>query len=155
MAGFRKSYLEEMARIHDRVQAVFDELLLRSGVAESAADGPDALPGSWSPAVDVLETDDTFVLYAELPGVERADVDLTVEGRRLELSGRRPPLPSDRAFARMERSYGRFRRVFELPDAVDPDRIAASLERGILRVELPKRRPKERGTIPIEEGGGA
>jgi len=149
MAGFRKSYLEEMARIQDRVQAVFDELLLRSGVAE----GSDALPGSWSPAVDVLETDDAFVLYAELAGVERTDVDLTVEGRRLELSGRRPPLPADRAFARMERSYGRFRRVFELPAEVDADRIAAALERGILRVELPKRVPTRPGRIPIDQRG--
>ncbi len=160
MAGYRKSYLEEMARIQDRVQSVFDELLLRSGVAESAAGDADALPGSWSPAVDVLETGEAFVLYAELPGVERSDVDLTVDGRRLELSGRRPPLPADRAFARMERSYGRFRRVFELPAAVDADRIAAALDHGILRVELPKRPgpagpsgPSEAIPIDQKEGG--
>jgi len=156
MAGFRASYVEEMARIQERVQALFDELLLRAGVVGDAAGGADTLPGSWSPAVDILETGEAFLLYAELPGVEREDVDLTVEGRRLEVSGRRRPLPADRAFARMERSYGRFRRVFELPAAIDADRIAAVLKHGVLRVELPKRRPEaDPGTIPIEQRGGS
>ena len=53
----------------------------------------------------------------------------------------------------MERSYGRFRRVFELPTEVDADRIAAALERGILRVELPKRLPTRPGRIPIDQRG--
>lgn len=157
MAGARKSHLEELARIQERVRALFEELLLRSGVADGTAEGTAAPLGAWSPAVDVLETDDAFVLYAEVPGTDRDDVDLAVEGRRLELSGHRRALPPDRAFARMERSDGPFRRSFELPGAVDAERISASLERGVLRVKLPKRADGalRSGTVPIENEGGA
>lgn len=158
MTGFRKGKLEEMARIRERIQSLFDELLLRPGVADPESEGAGALLGSWSPTVDVLETDDVFLLYAEVPGVDREDVDLTVEGRRLELSGRRRPLPPDRVFTRMERSYGPFRCAFELPSAVDADRIEAALDHGVLRVTLPKRTPRR--TIEPREpsadaGGGS
>jgi HSP20 family protein len=141
VTGFRKSYLEELGRIQERVQSLFEEVFLRAGVADDTAGGPEILPGSWSPAVDVLETTDAFLLDAEVPGVAAEDVELTVEGRRLQLAGRRRPLPADRAFARMERSYGPFRRSFELPQAVDADRISATLEHGVLRVKLPKHGP--------------
>lgn len=151
MAGFRQDSLEEMARIRERVQALFDEILLRSGVpGPDATGGSGSLAGGWSPTVDVLETDDAFLLHAEVPGVSRDDVDLTVEGRRLELSGRRRPLPKDRNFARMERSYGRFRRAFELPAAIDADRIRAALDHGVLRVTLPKREPRR--TVEARDG---
>ncbi|MGD2113496.1 MAG: Hsp20/alpha crystallin family protein [Acidobacteriota bacterium] len=154
MTGFRKSYFEELGRIQERFQSLFEEVLLRAGVAGETAGGSGAPPGGWSPAVDVLETGDAFLLDAELPGVAEDDVDLTVEGRRLQLAGRRRRLPPDRAFARMERSYGSFQRVFELPEAVDADRISASLERGVLRVKLPKRRPeRSRPSRPPRSGG--
>ena len=159
MAGVRKSHLEELARIQERVRALFEELLLRPGIADGTAEGVGSPLGAWSPAVDVLETDDAFLLYAEVPGTDREDVELAVEGRRLKLSGRRRALPPDRAFARMERSDGPFRRSFDLPGAVDADRISASLERGVLRVTLPKRADDAAGagsgTVPIENEGGA
>lgn len=156
MCAYRKGTFDELSRIQERVQSLFEEVLLRSGVDDATA-GPGAVfPGSWTPAVDLLETDRAFLLYAEVPGVDRDDIDLTVEGRRLELSGRRRPLDSELAFARLERSYGAFRRAFDLPSDVDPDGIEASLEYGVLRVLLPKRSPDAAShRVPISnEGGG-
>lgn len=156
MSGYRKGTFDELSRIQERVQSLFEEVLLRSGVDDATAGGGAHLPGSWSPVVDLLETDRAFLLYAEVPGVERADIDLTVEGRRLELSGRRRPLDAEMAFARLERSYGAFRRTFDLPAAVDADGIEAALEQGVLRVTLPKSEPESAGhQVPISsEGGG-
>lgn len=129
-----KGYLDELARLRDRVHAAVEAALLGSRYADET----DVAPGSWAPPVDVVETEGAFVLSVELPGVAREDVDLAAEGRRLELSGRRP-LPSDRTFSQMERSYGPFRRVFELPAAIDADAVSAELARGVLTVTVPKR----------------
>jgi HSP20 family protein len=86
----------------------------------------------------VVETARAFVLSAELPGVAREDVDLSIDGQRLELSGRRP-LPADPKFSQMERSYGPFRRAFELPAEIDAGAVTAELALGVLTVTVPKK----------------
>ena len=100
MAPLKKTYLEELARIQDRIHDLFEQALLASEYDE--LDG--GLPGTWAPSVDVLETEDSFLVFAELPGVGRDDIQLQVKDRRLELSGRRPSLGENRNFLRMERA---------------------------------------------------
>jgi HSP20 family protein len=148
MAPLKKIYLEELARIQDRINSLFEQALLPADYEER--DGGMGLPGTWAPAVDVLETEDSYLLFAELPGVAREDIQLQVRERRLELTGRRQSLGENRNFLRMERSYGPFRRTFDLGMPVDTDGIAASFDRGILRVAIPKRSVGAR-TVPVEE----
>jgi HSP20 family protein len=135
MAPLKKIYLEELARIQDRINGLFEQALLTS----EYEDREGGLPGTWAPSVDVLETEDAYLLFAELPGVRRDDIQLQVRDRRLELSGRRQALGENLSFLRMERSYGPFRRTFELGAPVDVDGIAAAFEAGVLRVQVPKR----------------
>ncbi len=137
MAPLKKIYLEELARIQDRINSLFEQALLTSDY-EDAEGG---LPGTWAPAVDVLETEDAYLIFAELPGVRRDDIQLQVRDRRLELSGRRTALGENLSFLRMERSYGPFRRTFDLEAPVDVDDIVAAYEAGVLRVHIPKRKP--------------
>jgi HSP20 family protein len=143
MAPLKKIYLEELGRIQDRINSLFEQALLPSEYEDR--DG--GLPGTWSPAVDVLETEDSYILFAELPGVRRDDIQLQVRDRRLELSGRRQILGESRNFLRMERSYGPFRRTFDLGSPVDVDGIAAGFDQGVLRVLVPKRKS---GTDAVE-----
>lgn len=145
MTGSRKGYLEELGRLRERLHSVLDAALLRSPYAGGAG----APPGSWTPAVDVMETEAAFVLSVELPGVAREDVELAAEGRRLELSGRRPQ-PGNGSFAQMERSYGPFRRAFELPSPVDAEAVSADLDRGVLTITVPKRPSGRRIEIETE-----
>jgi len=149
MAPLKKVYLEELARIQDRINSLFEQALLPADYEER--DGGLGLPGTWAPAVDVLETEDSYLLFAELPGVAREDIDLKVQDRRLELSGRRQSLGESRNFLRMERSYGPFRRAFDLGVPVDTDSITASFERGILRVAIPKRPAIPALAVPVTE----
>jgi HSP20 family protein len=135
MAPLKKIYLEELARIQDRIHDLFEQALLASEYDER--DG--GLPGTWAPSVDVLETEDSFLVLAELPGVGRDDIQLQVKDRRLELSGRRPSLGENRNFLRMERSYGPFRRTFELSAPIDSEGITAAFDQGVLKILLPKR----------------
>src|SRR5215203_3144922 len=135
MAPMKKIYLEELARIQDRINSLFEQALLTSDYEDREG----GLPGTWAPSVDVLETEDAYLVQAELPGIRRDDIQLQVRDRRLELSGRRQPLGENRHFLRMERSYGPFRRTFELGLPVDVDGISAGFEQGILRIVVPKK----------------
>lgn len=146
MPPLKKIYLEELARIQERINSLFEQAMLPSDY-----DDPEGgLPGTWAPAVDVIETEDAYLLYAELPGVRREDIQLQVRDRRLELSGRRQTLGENRNFLRMERSYGPFRRAFELGAPVDTDGITAGFEQGILKVHLPKR-SGDAVQVPLKE----
>jgi HSP20 family protein len=101
------------------------------------------LPASgWTPAADVHETGDSFVVLMELPGIDQDDVEIAVDGDQVTVKGeRRPRLPArpDR-FHRMERSHGPFTRTFVLTQAVDPDHVTAQFRDGLLRIELAKAR---------------
>jgi HSP20 family protein len=135
MATFRKVYLEELSRIQDRINSLFEQAMLSSEFDEREG----GVPGTWAPAVDVIETAEAFLVYAELSGVRREDVQLQVKDGRLEISGRRQPLGENRNFLRMERSYGPFRRMIELGSAAGTGAVNTAFEQGILRVEVRKR----------------
>src|SRR5689334_7657246 len=135
--SIKRAHLDELQRIRQRVNALFEEALLGSGLpAREERD-----PGTWTPAVDVVETADAFVLVAELPGVRREVIDVEVHDRRLEISGRRLPVEEGQSFVRMERSYGPFRRSFELASSLDAGGVEAAFERGVLTVKVAKQRP--------------
>ncbi|MCP4201052.1 MAG: Hsp20/alpha crystallin family protein [bacterium] len=94
----------------------------------------------WVPAVDVRETDESFVFTAELPGLTKDDVSITLEDNVLTLTGeRRFENEENKAeFRRIERSYGRFTRSFTLPHEVDNDKVGAKYGDGVLTVTVPK-----------------
>ena len=149
MAPLKKIYLEELSRIQERINGIFEQALITSDYEDHEG----GLPGTWSPAVDVLESEDGYLIFAELPGVQRDDIQLQVRERRLELSGRRQSLGENRNFLRMERSYGPFRRTFELGLPVDVDGISAGFEKGVLRVHIPKLVAGSTQAETAEEGG--
>jgi HSP20 family protein len=135
MAG-KKIYLEELARIQNQINSLFEQALLSSGVGPDEDDAQ--APGRWAPAVDILETEEAFLLFAELPGVEKDAIELHVSDGQLELSGMRTPAEGE-TFLRLERSYGEFRRSFRLGAGIDGDAVTARFRAGVLEVVVPKR----------------
>lgn len=97
----------------------------------------------WTPAVDVAETNEGYLINAELPDVRKEDVKLAVQDGVLTLSGERRAEKEEKGkrYFRVERSYGRFDRSFTLPSAVDENKITASFQNGILHVVVPKTSP--------------
>jgi HSP20 family protein len=134
MTAFRNLYLEELARMQERINGLFEQAMLATDPRER--DG--GLPGTWTPTVDLVETADAYHVFAELPGVRREDIDFQVEERRLDLTGHRQPFTENPNFLRMERSYGPFRRSFELGAAVDAGAASAQFALGVLCLRLPK-----------------
>lgn len=94
----------------------------------------------WLPAVDIRETPEALEVIAELPGLTKDDVHITLENGVLTLSGERKfeKDVKQENYHRIERAYGRFIRSFTLPSNVAPDRVGAAFENGVLRVSLPK-----------------
>lgn len=95
----------------------------------------------WSPAVDIDEYSDRFVLRADVPGVDPASIEVTLEKGVLTLSGAREAAAEDSGVERrrVERTAGRFHRRFTLPDTVDAEAVSASNKHGVLEVVIPKR----------------
>ncbi|GAC1438370.1 MAG: Hsp20/alpha crystallin family protein [Solirubrobacteraceae bacterium] len=100
--------------------------------------------GRWLPAMDVVETDQHYILRADLPGLAEEDVAIELEGDVLTISGERRAEHEAReeGFYRLERTHGRFSRSLTLPEGVDGDAIAAEFARGVLEVRVPK--PEQR-----------
>jgi HSP20 family protein len=111
----------------------------REMVPSLAIDDDRAL--GFAPAFDVKETPDAFVFRADLPGVGEADLEVTLTGNRLTISGKREQENEDRSdrYYAYERSYGTFSRSFTLPDGVDGENLRASLQNGVLEVTVPKK----------------
>lgn len=107
----------------------------------------------WIPSMDLVETDDHFVLRADLPGMSEDDVNIEVEDSTLTLSGEREAEheKSGEGYHRVERAFGSFSRTLTLPKGIDADRIEASFDRGVLEVRIPK--PEERKPRRIAIGG--
>lgn len=101
-------------------------------------DGLSILDGEFVPVADVEETDDAFIVEVELPGVKKDDVDISLSGRRLEISGERKEKERVGILRRQTRSVGRFRYEIVLPGAVDEGGVKASLDDGVLTVRIPK-----------------
>lgn len=107
-----------------------------------AAANSDSLgPRSWQPRVDILEFVDRYDIRADLPGVNPADVDITLENRQLTISGSRSVDESanDAQHQRLERAQGAFSRQFTLPESADVENINARSENGVLQITIPKR----------------
>jgi HSP20 family protein len=109
----------------------------------------------WVPAMDLVEQGDHLVLRADLPGMTEDDIEIEVKDGVLTLSGERRDANEEKAdgYYRVERTFGQFSRTLTLPDGIDPDRITAGFDRGVLEVRVPK--PEERKAHRIEIGTGA
>jgi HSP20 family protein len=113
-----------------------------------------SVPRRWIPAMDLVETDDHFVLKADLPGLSDEDVSIDVEGDVLTVSGERKAEHEDRreGYVRVERPFGAFRRSLTLPEGVDPEAVSASFDRGVLEVRIPKPEQRKPRRVAIQVG---
>lgn len=105
----------------------------------------------WIPAVDIREEDNCYLLSADIPGVNRKDVEITLEEGVLTVKGERKTETevTEEGYRRRERSYGTFLRQFTLPDTVDASNISASAEDGVLKITIPKQEKPEARKITV------
>jgi HSP20 family protein len=108
----------------------------------------------WVPSMDLVETDEHFVLRADLPGLSEGDVSIELEDNVLTVAGERKAEHEEKkeGFYRMERSFGQFRRSLTLPEGVDADGIAATFDKGVLEIRIPKPEERKPRRVAIQVG---
>ncbi len=104
----------------------------------------------WVPPVDINETDDEFLITAEVPQVDKDDIKIQVQNGMLTIKGERKYENEDKKAHRIERFYGSFQRSFTLPDNVKADKIHADHKNGVLYVSLPKTAEKAPKQLDIK-----
>jgi HSP20 family protein len=128
--------MKEMVSIQDEMNRLFDRFFSRD-----LTDGEEFLqPSQWSPSMDISENKDEFVVSAELPGMNKGDIQVTYVDGSLKIEGERRKEKEDKNvnYHRIERAYGKFCRSFQLPTAIQHNRISADFKDGILTIRLPK-----------------
>jgi HSP20 family protein len=110
------------------------------------------LPETFAPSFEVKETKDGYVFKADVPGVKESDLDVTVTGNRLAISGKREAEHKEQTdtFYTYERSYGAFTRSFTLPEGVQSESVVADLKDGVLTVSVKKRPELQPKKVPVQ-----
>jgi len=145
MVRIRRSTAQPVIDLHRRMEEVMERLLRDVKPLEA--------PAPWTPRVDIHETPESFVVTMEIPGVERDEIDIVVEGLYLTISGHRsePASPQCMRWHQMEIAHGRFERVLALPQEVDAERITATYKDGFLYVTIPRGAAGGGCSVPIGE----
>jgi HSP20 family protein len=141
------SPLNDFARLRDEMNRTLDQFFtdpFTLGVIE-----PKVLRSEgWLPAIDVSETDTEVAIRAELPGISAKDLDISVSGNTLTIAGEKEEKgeTKDEGYWCCERRFGSFRRSIDLPDTVEPDKINAESDNGVVTIRIPKKpgaKPKQ------------
>jgi HSP20 family protein len=132
----------DVERVGERLRRLLDQTFSDVGWAEIARE-------AWIPDIDIEEQDDAYVIEAELPGIDRKDVNLELVGNELVVSGEMKEKERKGLLRRQTRRVGEFEFRVVLPDPVDGEGISAELERGVLTVRVPKAEASRRRRIEI------
>jgi HSP20 family protein len=129
--------------------AEFDDLFNRMGRLLESTVGPAAERTAWAPLADMYETDDGYVVEADLPGVKRDDVDVEINERELVVTGELKEREREGALRRGTRRTGRFEYRVLLPTDIKAEEISATLAEGVLTLTVPKAEPAKSRHIEI------
>ena len=151
MALIRWEPVRELNTIQSEMNRLFNTFFdapAHSGNGQSAA-------RRWLPAMDLVETEDDFVLRVDLPGLSEKDVNIELEDSVLTVSGERKAEHEERkeGYYRVERASGSFSRSLTLPEGVDAEGVRASFDRGVLEVRIPKPEERKPRKVSISVGG--
>ncbi len=141
--------LRELTTLQNEMNRLFNTAF------DAPASGAGAGLRRWMPAMDLVETEDHFVLRADLPGMTESDVKIELEDTVLTVSGERRAEHEEEkeGYHRVERAFGAFSRTLTLPKGVDPEAISASFDHGVLEVRVPKPEARKPRRIAIAVGG--
>jgi HSP20 family protein len=135
-----------------QIQNEMNKLLDNRMSLYTGEDAGNVVTSEWAPAVDIKEERDRFVLYADVPGVDPKDIEITMEDNTLSIRGTRLTVSEQERdlFKRAERAHGSFYRRFALPDTADAERISARGRHGVLEITIPKQEKVQPRKISVE-----
>ena len=141
--------LRDLMLLQDRMNQLFEDATERR--ARSSTEARDDIErADWVPVADVYERPNEYVVALDLPGIDRAALEINLENDRLSIKGNRSFENGDQSQHRPERPQGKFNRTFAVPAAVDPAQIEAEYKDGVLYVRLPKHREQKAPAVKIK-----
>lgn len=117
-----------------------------STLANEVEKGLTVETGGFNPRIDIMEEENSILVFAEIPGMEKSEIKISLnEDRMLTLKGDKKHDKSQegKSFIRNERAFGNFTRSFVLPDNIDPEGISANFKNGVLEINIPKKEPQK------------
>jgi HSP20 family protein len=140
--------LNDLVSLQDRMNRLFEDATQRRG-RDNAADEVEG--ADWYPAADVYETEKSYIVAVDVPGIDRSTLDISVDDDTLAIRGNKTETPIDEATQhRTERPRGKFLRTFSVPASVDQKGIKADYRDGVLQVHLPKRAERKAQRVEIK-----
>ena len=141
--------LRELSALQERMKRLFHESNSPEGPEEALT------TTTLAPPVDIYEDEHFIVLKIEVPGIDESDIDVRIQSNTLTVQGERKIEKEEKEenFRRVERQYGRFTRSFTLPSSVDPVQVSAHCDKGVLKINLPKRAEAKPTQIKVNVGG--
>ena len=145
MAIIRWDPFRDLITLREKMNRLFEDAVTSRGEER------DMMSSTWTPSVDVYETDKALVMTAEIPGIEENDIEIKIETNTLTLKGERKfeEETKEENYHRIERAYGSFYRSFSLPHYVDHDKIEAEHENGVLKITMPKKKELEHRKVKV------
>ena len=136
MAIIRWDTFRDLMTLREKMNRLFEEAFITRGEEK------ELFSGTWTPSIDIYETEHALILSAEVPGIEENDIEIKIEDNTLTLHGERKfnKETKEENYHRIERAYGSFHRSFTLPNYIDQDKIKAEHENGILKITMPKKK---------------
>lgn len=143
---------EDLETVAERMRSMLDQTFTGRGVWPLLGPIPDpTLPIPWVPRVDIEETNDAYLLEAEVPGLDGSDIDLELMNDELTISGESKRKQRDGSILRRKgRQSGHFEYRVKLPQPIDAPNVEASLKNGLLKVRVPKAQPAQRQKIDVK-----
>jgi HSP20 family protein len=139
--------LQDLMVLQDRMNRLFEDATQRRAQTD-ASPGDEFERADWTPASDIYETESSYVIAMDLPGIDREALEIDIDDNRLIVKGTRPIEESKQH--RTERPRGKFLRTFSVPGSVDQGKIGAEYKDGVLRIRLPKRSEQKPKKIDIK-----
>jgi HSP20 family protein len=139
--------LQDLMVLQDRMNRLFEDATQRRTRAD-AGSGDEFERADWTPASDIYESDASYIIALDLPGIDREALEIDVDDNRLIVKGTRELAESKQH--RIERPRGRFLRTFSVPGSVDQSKIGAEYKDGVLQIRLPKRSEQKPKKIDIK-----
>jgi HSP20 family protein len=145
MAIIRWDPFRDIITLREKMNRLFEDAVTARGEEK------DMISSTWTPSVDIFETENALILTAEVPGVDENNIEIKIEDHTLSLKGDRifEKETSEENYHRIERSYGSFYRSFTLPRNVDQEKIKAEHDNGVLRITMPKKPESKPKTVKV------
>ena len=137
-----------ISNLRNEMDRIFNDLMpFRWSLEDSEME-----TGIWAPVADLSETDDSYLIETELPGLNKKDINITYQDKMLTIEGERKKEKEEETngYLRSERYFGTFKRSFVLPAAIREDKIKANFKEGVLKITIPKAEKSKRKTVTIE-----